>query len=178
MKTREQLYNGEGATLIRLITTYHALRYEQIIKFFSSKPDSIKSLITSLIKQGRIYHDKETCLLCDSRESSNAPDYGMIAAFWVLLDFKEVLSFHTSGEFPVKLHFFAKDDAYEIIYIALGQETLVNHILERSYESDASRLIVLESKSQSKKLCINNVAAYCIVNSDGSVSYYSKKEVL
>lgn len=53
MKTREQIYNGEGTQLLRLITTYHVLRYEQVIRFFSrSKEDSIKSLITSLTKQG------------------------------------------------------------------------------------------------------------------------------
>ena len=32
--------------------------------------DSIKSLITSLVKQGRIYHDKEAGLLCDSPEAA------------------------------------------------------------------------------------------------------------
>lgn len=28
MKTREQLYKGEGAALLRILTTYHTLHYE------------------------------------------------------------------------------------------------------------------------------------------------------
>ena len=92
MKTRNELYNGEGSELLRFITTYHTLLYEQVLRLFPKNRDSIKSLITSLVKQGRIIHDKENDLLCDTAESASNPDYGMIAAFWVLLDFKKQLS--------------------------------------------------------------------------------------
>ena len=77
----------------------------------------MKALITSLIKQGRIYYDQDKNLLCDSLEASDTPDYGMIAAVWILLDFEEAVVYHTSGEFPVKLHFFSRDEAYEVIYV-------------------------------------------------------------
>ena len=103
MKTRDQIYHREGEKLLRFLTTYHALKYEQVMKMFGGQ-DSIKSLITSLVKQGRIYHDKETGLLCDSPEAAKNPDRGTIAAFWVLLDFEKPIVFHTSGDFPVKLH--------------------------------------------------------------------------
>mgnify|MGYP000537243801 CR=1 FL=1 len=83
MKTREQIYKGEGAALLRILTTYHALHYEQVLQLFDKNRDSIKSLITSLTKQGRIYHDKEQHLLCDTEESAHSPDMGTIAAFWV-----------------------------------------------------------------------------------------------
>lgn len=71
MKTREQIYKGEGAALLRILTTYHALHYEQVLQLFDKNRDSIKSLITSLTNQGRIYHDKEQHLLCDTEESAN-----------------------------------------------------------------------------------------------------------
>ena len=109
MKTRNEIYQGEGAQLLRFITTYHSLQYEQILRLFSKNRTSIKSLITSLVKQKRIIYDKENGLLCDSQESANNPDYGMIASFWVLLDFKNAIVYHTDGEFPVKLNFFSKD---------------------------------------------------------------------
>ena len=130
MKTREQIYKGEGAALLRILTTYHALHYEQVLQLFDKNRNSIKSLITSLTKQGRIYHDKEQHLLCDTEESANSPDMGTIAAFWVLLDFKKALIYQTSGDFPVKLHFFSHDETYEIIYVANGQEALMNHVFE------------------------------------------------
>lgn len=108
MKTRNEIYQGEGAQLLRFITTYHSLQYEQVLRLFSKNRESIKSLITSLVKQKRIIYDKENGLLCDSQESANTPDYGMIASFWVLLDFKKAIVYHTDGEFPVKLNFFQK----------------------------------------------------------------------
>lgn len=54
MKTRNEIYQGEGAKLLRFITTYHTLKYDQVLQLFSRHEQSIKSLITSLIKQGRI----------------------------------------------------------------------------------------------------------------------------
>ena len=74
MKTRNELYNGEGAELLRFITTYHTLLYEQVLRLFPKNRDSIKSLITNLVKQGRIIHDKENDLLCDTAESASNPD--------------------------------------------------------------------------------------------------------
>ena len=49
MKTRNEIYQGEGAKLLRFITTYHTLRYDQVLQLFSRHEQSIKSLITSLI---------------------------------------------------------------------------------------------------------------------------------
>ena len=174
MKSRNQIYRGEGERLLKLITTYHALQYEQVLQFFIRNRTSMKALITSLIKQGRIYYEQDRDLLCDSPEASDSPDYGMIAAVWVLLDFKEAVVYHTSGEFPVKLHFFSQDEAYEIIYVEAGQETLMNHIFE-SLPPDANRLIILSSIQQSNQIHIDGVIAYCIVDSDGKVSYYKKQ---
>ena len=77
-----------------------------------------------------IIYDKENGLLCDSQESANNPDYGMIASFWVLLDFKTAIMYHTDGEFPVKLNFFSKDEWYEVLYVPQEQEYLINHVME------------------------------------------------
>ena len=52
MKTRNEIYQGEGAKLLRFITTYHTLRYDQVLQLFSRHEQSIKSLITSLINKG------------------------------------------------------------------------------------------------------------------------------
>ena len=102
---------------------------------------------------------------------------GTIAAFWVLLDFKKALIYHTSGDFPVKLHFFSHDETYEIIYVANGQEALMNHVFESIPPREALRIIIIESEKQAGKLTIDGVVAYCMVTPDGSVSYYKKKEV-
>lgn len=175
MKTRYEIYNREGERLIRMITTYHALLYEQVLQLFPKKKESLKTFINSLIKQGRIYYDRQQNLLCDCEESASCVDNGLIASFWVLLDFKHAILYHTSGNFPVKLHFFAQDEAYEIIYVATGQEALINHAFSISPDSDAIRLVILEDQSQAQKLQIPKVSAYCLVSTDGTVNYYQKK---
>ena len=174
MKSRNQIYRGEGERLLKLITTYHALQYEQVLQFFIRNRDSLKSLITSLIKQGRIYYDQDRNLLCDSPEASDSPDYGMIAAVWVLLDFKEAVVYHTSGEFPVKLHFFSKNEAYEVIYVGLEQEILISHVLNSLPADDTNRLVILESEQQASRLSLDRVTAYCLVSPGGTVNYYQK----
>lgn len=175
MKTRNEIYRGEGASLLRFITTYHSLRYDQVLQLFSKNEHSIRSLITSLVKQGRIFHDKERDLLCDSQQAMENPDYALITSFWVLLDFKKAVVFHTNGEFPIKLHFFSQDEQYEIIYVAMEQEALINHVMESIPAKGSKRLIVLESESQAAKLSIEGVAAYCLVDASGAVSYYQRK---
>lgn len=176
MKTRDEIYHGEAETLLRIITTYHALTYEQVIKTFPKKPESVKALITALIKQGRIFYDSATNLICDKPEAANAPDREMIAAYWVMLDFKKTLVYHTSGDFPVKVHFFFEDEAYEIIYVPLGHETLFNHVFAQAKETDANRLVIISSLEQAKMIQISNVAAFCLVDEEGHVSYYGKRK--
>ena len=174
MKTRDQIYHREGEKLIRFLTTYHALKYEQVMKMFGNQ-DSIKSLITSLSKQGRIYYDKEQNLLCDTEEASMEPDRGTILAFWVLLDFQKPIVFHTSGDFPSKLHFFSENEEYEILYVPLEQEVLVDHVMKSIPRHDVMRLVVLENIQQAAKLSIEGVLAFCVVDDSGSVSYYGRR---
>lgn len=100
----------------------------------------------------------------------------MIASFWVLLDFKKAVVYHTNGDFPIKLNFFSKDEWYEILYIPLEQEYLVNHVMESQAADQVKRLVVLENEKQAGKITIGNVAAFCLVDSSsGVVSYYTKK---
>lgn len=174
MKTREQIYHREGEKLLRFLTTYHALKYEQILQMFGNR-NSIKALITSLVKQQRIFHDKTTNLLCDTQEAAANPDYGTIAAFWVLLDFDKPIVFHTSGDFPIKLHFFSENEEYEILYVPLEKETLVNHVMDSLPFHHTQRLVVLEDIQQAAKLSIKGVLAFCVVDNSGTVSYYGRR---
>lgn len=107
MKTRNEIYQGKVPNCSGSLQLTIRCNMNRSYGSFP-KTESIKSLITSLVKQKRIIYDKENGLLCDSQESANNPDYGMIASFWVLLDFKTAIMYHTDGEFPVKLNFFSK----------------------------------------------------------------------
>lgn len=103
MKTRNEIYQGEGAQLLRFITTYHSLQYEQVLRLFSKNRESIKSLITSLVKQKRIIYDKENGLLFDSQESANNPDYG-IYYFSLNRIYLFSLNFHLNNKHSLYIH--------------------------------------------------------------------------
>lgn len=63
-------------------------------------------------------------------------------------------------------------------YIGEEQEALINHVMESTHHMVPKRLIVLESESQAAKITIDDVAAYCLVNESGAVSYYMRKYVI
>lgn len=173
MKTREEIYRQEGASLLRIITTYHALTYEQVIRSFYKKQDSMKRLIRNLLKQGRIYYDPDKNLLLDCPEAAEKADEGMIAAYWVMLDFKKTVVYHTCGEFPVAINFFSCEAEYEIIYVPEGKEILFTRLLEKQ-TTDIKRLVIVSTPDQTRKLHIPHVLAYCVVAPDGTVNYYQK----
>ena len=154
MKTRNEIYQGEGAKLLRFITTYHTLRYDQVLQLFSRHEQSIKSLITSLIKQGRIIYDKEHDLLCDSQQSAENPDYAIITCFWVLLDFKKGVVYHTSGEVPIKLNFFSQD-AQKLI-----TDLKAEHLIRTHYR-DALRGYRLTKAAKEMLLSVSPLRFQC-----------------
>lgn len=173
MKTRNDIYQNEAASLLRALTTYHAITLEQALKMFPKSEGTMKALVHNLIKQKRIYLDEEQNLLCDRPESAVSPDYGMIAALWVLLDFKKSILYHASSDFPVKITFFAQDDIYEIIHVVPNQEALINHVFSTRHDDNVNRLVILEDQAQATNLHIPNTIAFCIVDA-GTVSYYRK----
>ena len=59
MKTREQLYGKEAASLLRDISNYHCIRHEQIYRLYPDKDKAVMdNLLFYLTKQGRIFYDQ------------------------------------------------------------------------------------------------------------------------
>lgn len=170
MKTREALYAEEAQEIVRTLTLYKTLACEQVYRLFPGRERNVRNLLSVLMKQGRIFYDPEKGLLSGGSECGASPDSGMIAAFWVLLDFIGRVEYHTASDFPVKISFFGEGELYEIIYVAYGQELLIGHAL--SEKDDARRIIVVESREQIEQLTIPDVSGYCTVSPDGQISYY------
>ena len=67
MKTREQLYGKEAASLLRDISNYHCIRHEQIYRLYPDKDKAVMdNLLFYLTKQGRIFYDQPADIFCDS----------------------------------------------------------------------------------------------------------------
>lgn len=174
MKTREQLYSREAAEILRDITTYHCIRHEQLLRLYPAKKrEVIDNLLTHLVQQGRIHYDPDRDWYHDGTEANT--DAEMIAALWVLIDFIERVEYHSPLEFPTKLLFFAGAEAYEVAYIPMEKETLMEHALEQRNENAGKRLVIVEETAQISRLQIADVAAYCTVSDTGEVQYYKQE---
>jgi hypothetical protein len=176
MKTRDAIYSQEAAELLRAVTTYKSLAAAQLYRLFPGNETKTQTILAHLIRQGRVLYDQDSEIVSASPEHSNAPDAGMIAAFWVLLDFIDKSEYHTASDFPVKISFFADGEMYEIISVPAGHEALVCNALAAADDGDPPRrLILIDNPAQAAEINMANVAGFCTVSPDGAIVYYKRQ---
>ena len=173
MKTRAQSYGQEAACLLRDITMYRVMTKEQLLRLYPGKREKVRNLISYLVRQGRIWEYEE--YFCAAPECAGEIDLGLLAAVWVLADFIDRVEYHSVGDFPAKIIFFADGEIYEIVHAAQGKETLVSHILSDSGEQPSKYLVLVDDPSQIEELQIPGVSGYCTVSPVGEVQYYLKE---
>lgn len=173
MKTRTQIYGQEAASLLRDLSLYRTLTKSQILALYPGKQNKIDNLLTYLIKQKRIYQcDNFYCVQPDCVDHT---DTGLLAAVWILIDFIDRVEYHSAGDYPAKIIFFADGEIYEIVHVAEGKEALINHLLSQQTENPSRLLLLMEKPEQITQMHVPNVAAYCMVSSDGAVQYFTKE---
>ena len=174
MKTREQIYSREATEILRDITTYHYIRHDQLLRLYPQKnKDVIDNLLSYLVRQGRIFYDSNRDWYHDGTEAH--VDTEMLAALWVLADFIDRTVYHSATYFPIKLFFFAEGEVYEVIYVAIDKEALIEQALLQSGEENGKRILIIEDTAQIERLHISDIAAYCIVSDMGEIQYYKQQ---
>ena len=173
MKTRDQIYAQEATSLLRDVTMYQVLKKKQILSMYPGKEKKVENLLSYLVKQGRIYRSGEYYLA--QPDGDKNIDHGLMAAVWVLIDFIDRVEYHSSGDYPAKVIFFANGEIYEVIHAAIGKEALINHILSDPGEEPSKFLILVDKAEQIPELLTLNVAGYCTVSTEGTVQYYQKE---
>ena len=113
MKTRDQIYAQEATSLLRDVTMYQVLKKKQILSMYPGKEKKVENLLSYLVKQGRIYRSGEYYLA--QPDGDKNIDHGLMAAVWVLIDFIDRVEYHSSGDYPAKVIFFADGEIYEVI---------------------------------------------------------------
>lgn len=169
----------EAIEIIRVISLYKALLFDQVAALFpNKKPETIETVIGMLTRSDRIYLDKVTGIIKASM--SEKADESTIKAFWVLLDFFESVSFHTASDYPVALSFFSKDELYDIYVVPFETENLVNHAVWGMKNEDPARaIVVIDTREQIPKIRIPKTVGFCIVSEKGETTYFkTAKEVL
>ena len=173
MKTREQIYGQEATSILRDITMYRALTEEQLLRLYPGKRSKVQNLLTYLTKQGRIWHIDG--LYCAAPECAEDVDKGLLAAIWVLADFIDQVEYHSVGDYPAKIIFFADGEVYEIVHAAQGKAVLLSHVLADTGEQPSRYLVLVDDLAQIAELMIPNVNGYCTVSPAGEVQYYQKE---
>lgn len=173
MKTRAELYGREAASLLRDIAMYRALMREQILRLYPGKRDKIENLLTYLLKQNRIW--QENGVYFASPECAAHLDRGLIAAVWVLTDFIDRVEYHSIGDYPAKLIFFADGEIYEVVHAEQGKETLLSLVLADHSEQPSNYLVLVDDPEQIEELQLPHVSGYCTVSEKGEVAYYQRE---
>lgn len=174
LKNRKEIYEQEGAELLRVISAYKTLDIEQIYALFPNKKQKIEQILKLFIKQGRCSYDATYGLLYYGQECK--VEKTVITCFWVLLDFIENIQYHLPADYPSVISFFAKEEIYEIAYVAEGQEIFIQYAFSvQGNKAMSKRIIVVEQEEQIAKCNIPDTVGFCMVSAAGEVSYYQLK---
>lgn len=171
MKTRADIYGKDVAEVVRIITTYHHIRKDQLLRLFPEKESKIENLLSILSKEGRIQYEPETELYHDGTEES--PSLALRSALWVLADFIDKVDYHSAADFPSTLIFFAEDQLYEVLCVEPDKEALIEHALAMTEKDAEKRIVIVETAEQIGRLSIPDVTAFCTVDMEtGTVQYF------
>jgi len=173
MKTRAQIYERDAGALLRDISMYRVLTEEQLLRLHPGRDDKTRNLLAYLVRQNRAW--LVNGCYCAAQDSMDDMDWGLLAAVWVLADFIDQVEFHSVGEYPVKIIFFAGGEVYEIVHAAQGKEVLLSHVLADPGEQPSRYLVLVDDPAQITELDIPNVNGYCTVSPAGEVQYYQKE---
>lgn len=172
MKTREQIYGQEAAGILRDISMYKVLREGQLLRLYPGKESVVRNLLAYLLKQGRIICEDGLYSMASGRPDNI--DQGLLAAVWVLADFRDRVEYHAIGDFPVKIIFSADGRVYEIVHVETGREALLTYIMGQDRKDPPHYIVLVDDVSQIADLDLPNVNGYCTVSPDGTVQYYQK----
>lgn len=178
MKMREQIYRQEAASILHDLSMYRVLTEEQLLRLYPKKRETIKNLLTYMVRQGRIFHCGGYYCAEQQRGSDQQPpemDRALLASVWVLLDFIDQVDYHSVGDHPAKIIFIAGEDIYEIVHVPEGKETLMNQILSTQADASTKYIMLVDQAFQIPDIHVPNACGYCTVAPDGQVQYFQKE---
>ncbi|WP_456066850.1 DUF5697 family protein [Gemmiger sp.] len=177
LKNRATIYQREAAEMLHNISLYPGLIEEQLCRFFPEKEATAKTLLTHMLKEGRVFCDRNGRCYAN-QEVKSGTDTDLSRCVWVLLDFIDQVEYHTVGEFPAAILCFANGELYEIVPIPQGKETMICQLLHQPQKDAGKRIVVVDDVAQIELLDIPQAAGFCTVAEDGTVSYYKKEAAL
>lgn len=171
-------YHQELVGIKRLLQEYRILETDQLYAYYPSKERAIlHQLIIKLKCLGQIYlsEDGKYAAIHPS-ELKPEPDQKLIACFWTLLRFVGALQYHMRAKYPAVIYFMMEGQDFAIIYVAAGDENLMESLLRNSGDPDLRYIIVVDHEEQIGKLSIPQAAWYCTVDHQGKLTRYIQED--
>ena len=173
-----QIYQQEEnipSKLNSLLAMYRCLHFSQLCRIFPKLSiTQLTLLLKKLERKGRIFLDSKKDLVYYAGITEANP--AILSSFWVLLDFYPEVNYHTVSDYPVTLSFTATDDCFDVIFIPLEKEQILNQALSFYKEGYPKRIVVVENVTQISLLSIPGTIGYCTVSEEGQITYYTSKE--
>ena len=163
--------------MLHNISLYPGLTEEQLCRFFPEKEVTAKTLLAHMLKEGRVFCDRNGCYYAN-QEAQNGADKDLSRCVWVLLTFIDQVEYQTVGEFSALILCFANGELYEIVPIPQGKETMICQLLRQPQKDAGKRIVVVDDVAQIELLDIPRAAGFCTIAEDGTVSYYKKEAAL
>lgn len=166
-------FQRETAEILRTLSDYTMLMYGQVLRIFPEKSEAAEKIIARLAREKRVFYDESTGMVSYGYEQRGSADYGLIAAFWVLLEFFDGVEFHCPSEYPAQIAFFMGGKFYEIITVGDGKEAMLNRVLSAQTREQSEKIIIVGSEAQITKVTADNIFCFCTVGKTGEVEYFS-----
>lgn len=164
--------------IIRIVSIYKNIELQQLFILFSGKKDILDKIIKHLAKQRKIFYIPNSKIVSATEENQKDIDNELIKSFWVLLEFKEKINFHSISDFPVKIIFFINSsiNCYQILYIKQGKEHFFNMYFKNQNTENCQQIIIIENPEQIELIKIENTFCFCTVDSDNNVQFFKNRK--
>jgi len=173
MQGREALH--KDMQMVReVMANYKVLKYEQIYQMIKKEEHRFKKMIINfLVKDNTLFVFDDICSATHSWEHDY--DRDLIRAFWVLLDFWDSVIANGRGTYPAKITFQTANESFDVIVANWGSEASLNEYFRTYEDGECRHIVLIEEEEQIDKIKFKDIAAFCIVDDDGKVSYYRKE---
>lgn len=169
----------EERFVIKWLSQYHALPFNQVIRMLYEKPPQVAEKIIKNLKREHYICDLPGGYL--ALDPLAKADHRMIAAVWVLLQFDQVDPLaHYPATYPAQIYFLKEETGYEIVVLQDGEQHLT-HLLQA--DEHMKYIIVLPDIALAQGLALPAVPILFAVprildiHDEPEITFYSQEGV-
>lgn len=171
----------EMLELKKLLLDYRVLLSAQVYAYFNYKqPSVMKNMFITLQRDSQVVFSSDGERIARNPiELEDGFDPKVIAAFWVLLFCKDgtTINYHSRCDFPSQLCFFVDGTDCEIVYVAKGDEALINTAFSHPIDDTTHYIVIVEDPDQILQIEIPRCLWFCTVDSEtGKLERYVQEE--